>query len=94
MAKSGTNIIVGIVQRGIKCEILFNKRVGIYVDSLKLEAQEFILKIVKDLEIEGGNDWRSLYTILFHTNPLSIIFLLSSLPCLAVYRNRRTRFVS
>ena len=55
MTKFGTNVIVGMVEAGRPCRQP-GIRVGIYVDLLKLEAQEFIVKIVKDLEIEGGND--------------------------------------
>ena len=76
MAKSGTNIIVGIVEKGVLCTRLYEKRVGIYSDLLKLEAQEFILKIVKDLEIEGGNYWISIYTIFFHMNYRTIFIIL------------------
>jgi hypothetical protein len=54
LTKSGTNVIVGMAEGGRSCREP-GIRVGIYQDLLKLEAQEFIIKIVEDLEIEGGS---------------------------------------
>ena len=63
LAKAGTNVIVGIVQDGRYCtEEGF--RLGIYQNIVKPEVQEFIRKIVPDLEIEGNIKYNILNQIL------------------------------
>ena len=52
LTKSGTNVIVGIVQEGIPCDWDNFRRVGIYVDLLKPEVQKFIKEVVPDLSTE------------------------------------------
>jgi len=50
---TGTNTIVGIVQKGEKCKYEGVRRVGVYQDILKPVVQSFIKKIVPDVDISS-----------------------------------------
>ena len=52
LTKSGTNIIVAIVEFGDRCEESIPRRVGGYQDVLRTKTQNSISSIVPDVVIE------------------------------------------
>jgi len=54
LTRANTSVIIGLVHSGKPCTWP-GLRVGIYVDVLKSKAQNFIKRIVPDIEIEGDN---------------------------------------